>query len=413
MGWSPWGRAGRAMARLRVLHVAAYYDQAWAYGGIPRVVAAQARGLVAANRQVTVATTDACSSQSRLARPEPGGRLKPFATTDDHGVEVRVFPNLSNRIAYRLQFFMPVGLDRFLAVAAPRFDVAHLHGFHNLLGAIAARRLVRAGVPYVLQPNGTAPLIERRRLAKLLFDTILGRQVMRDASALIAVTKIESQQLLRRTAAPVVVVPNPLDLAEFAGLPPAGGFRSRYQLGTAPVVLYLGQISPRKRVDIAVRAVAEIGDPALRLVIAGSDMGRGDEIRDLVKRLGLASRCLFTGVLEGPQRLAALADADVVVYPSRDEIFGLVPLEAILCGTPVVVSGDCGCGEVITSTGGGLVVEYGSTAAVGQAITRILAAPQAWQDPVARATATARQRFGSGAVCDQLQELYDGLVAQR
>src|SRR5689334_12496695 len=97
----------RAMAPatgLSILHVVPYYEQAWAYGGIPRVASALARGLARRGHRVTVCTTDACEAGRRLSRaPAP-------AAADPAGVAVRVFRNVSNSAAYHLQLFTPVGL---------------------------------------------------------------------------------------------------------------------------------------------------------------------------------------------------------------------------------------------------------------------------------------------------------------
>jgi glycosyltransferase involved in cell wall biosynthesis len=152
-------------------------------------------------------------------------------------------------------------------------------------------------------------------------------------------------------------------------------------------------------------------DDTARLVIAGSDMGRGRQLRRLATGLGLGPRTLFPGVLEGRDRLAALVDAGVVVYPSRDEIFGLVPLEALLCGAPVVVSDDCGCGEVIQRTGGGQVVGSGDVAAVSAAVDNVLGDPGAWREPVEQAAARVRELYAADAVAMQLKALYS-LVAE-
>ena len=149
---------------MRILHVTPYSADAWAYGGIPRLVAALTRGLARRGHRVTICTTDACDASSRLSSAPHGiARFGPWPLrhTPD-GVDVRVFPNLSNVLAYHLQLFTPLGLGRYLSEHARDFDVAHLHACRNLPGAIAASRLRRAGVPYVLAPNGTAPLIERR-----------------------------------------------------------------------------------------------------------------------------------------------------------------------------------------------------------------------------------------------------------
>jgi glycosyltransferase involved in cell wall biosynthesis len=82
-----------------------------------------------------------------------------------------------------------------------------------------------------------------------------------------------------------------------------------------------------------------------------------------------------TGTLHGPDRLALLVDADVLVYPSTHEVFGLVPLEGLLCGAPVVVGDDCGCGELIHEAGAGLTV--GSSVGELRGHIRVLLADRA------------------------------------
>ncbi len=295
---------------------------------------------------------------------------------------------------------------------AARFDVAHLHACRNLPGVIAARHLRRNRVPYVLAPNGTAPLIERRRLAKRCFDTLLGHRVLEGAARLLAVSQAEHDQL-RATGVPaaaICVVPNPVDLDEFVSLPEPGRFRERWALGRAPVILFLGKLTPRKRVDVLIRAFARLLDPDAHLVIAGNDMGSGAGTRALAHSLGLEARTHFTGLLTGRQRIEALADADVVVYPSQDEIFGLVPLEALLTGTPVIVASDSGCGEVIRATGGGQLVAVGDDAALARAIARVLAARGEWRSAAAGAAVRVRAAYSEEVVCARLEELYRGML---
>ena len=175
------------MGALRILHVAPYFEHAWAYGGIPRVVSAQAHALAAAGHHVTVATTDARDGKTRTsaAGGETSRRLSPRRERTADGIDVLVFPNLSNAAAYRWQFFMPIGFTGWLGAHAREFDVAHLHACHNLLTARGATILRRAGVPYVVQPNGTARRIERRRAAKWVFDALFGADCcgMRHASS--------------------------------------------------------------------------------------------------------------------------------------------------------------------------------------------------------------------------------------
>ncbi len=387
-------------AAVRILHVTPYCGDAWAYGGIPRVVQSLARGLARRGHYVTVCTTDACDDVRRL----PAGRGPRLAD----GVELRVFPNLSNRLAYHLQLFLPRGLSAHLRGTAGTFDVAHLHACRNVPGAIAAYHLGRAGVPYVLAPNGTAPAIERRRLAKHAFDIVAGRRVLDRATRVLAVSNAECRQLaaLGVHAAAVRLVPNPMDLDEFQSPVARGAFRLRLGVASRPLVLYLGKLTPRKRLDVVVRAFGGLRRADAHLAIVGNDMGAGAATRALVRSLGLGRRVTFTGLVPGHARLEALADADVVVYPSEHEIFGLVALEALLAGTPVVVGSDSGCGEVVRATGGGDVVPPGDVDALRQAIDTVLADPETWRASVASAQARIRSRYGADAVCAQLEDVY-------
>jgi glycosyltransferase involved in cell wall biosynthesis len=71
----------------------------------------------------------------------------------------------------------------------------------------------------------------------------------------------------------------------------------------------------------------------------------GPALRALVRELGVEEHTHFIGLLRGSERLMALADADLVVYPSDHEVFGLVPLEALLCGSPVIWPMTAGAGH--------------------------------------------------------------------
>ena len=387
---------------LRVLHVVPYFDDAWAYGGIPRAVTALTAGLARRQHAVTVVTTDVRDARLRSR----AGR-----TGTARGVSVHRFPNLSNALAYHLQLFAPLGLGRWLARHAGEFDVAHLHGCRHLPGAIAARHLARAGVPWALSPHGTAPLIERRRLAKRLFDRLIGARALEDAAVVIATTEAERRDLaaLGLSPAHLRIVANALDLDEFDDPVPRGAARARFALGRASVVLFLGKLTPRKRVDLLIRAFADLPNDA-ELVIAGNDMGAGRGARAHVRHSGLERRTVFTGLLEGRARLEALADSDVLVYPGEHEIFGLVPLEALMLGVPVVVAGGSGCGEVIAEVGGGIVVPPGDPAALARAIAAVLGDLGAWRAEAGAAATRIRERYGPERIAADTERVYSVML---
>jgi glycosyltransferase involved in cell wall biosynthesis len=400
------------MQRLCVLHVTPYGADAWGYGGIPRLSSALARGLAARGHSVTICTTDAYDAERRLPHAPPVPRRRPWAPmSTPEQVTIRVFPNLSNRLAYHQQLFLPMGLSRFLRDHARSFDVAHLHACRNLPGVIAARHLTNAGIPYLLAPNGTAPNIERRRLAKRAFDVCFGQRVLDGAARLLAVTEAERHQLADLGVATrrIRVVPNPIELDEFTPAPVRGRFRARLR-AAGPLIVFLGKLTPRKRVDLLIRAFATLADKTATLAIAGNDMGGGAAAHAVARDAGVSFRTTFLGLVSGRDRLELLADADVVVYPSEHEIFGLVPLEALLAGTPVIVANDSGCGEVVSATGGGLVVP-GSVTALSAALGEILADPRRWRSEAAAAAGRVRSRYAPDVVCADLERVYTELTA--
>ncbi len=335
-------------------------------------------------------TTDARDAGSRVDLREQNGSRSP--------VRVEVFSNLSNAAAYHLQLFLPRGLDTWLSRRAVDFDVAHLHACRNLPVTLAARRLRRAGVPYVIAPHGTAPRIERRRLLKRLYDLTVGRRDISGAAAYQAVSEAERRQLIgaRPRLSRIEVVGNPIDGNEYEDLPRAASFRRELGIGERRLVLYLGRLAPRKRIDLLLRGFAALDDAEARLVIAGNDQGARRGLERLARSLRIESRVSFPGLLEGKRRLSALRDADVVVNPAVDEVFGLVPVEAVLCGTPVVVADDCGAPEIFAAIGLARVIRAADPDALAGAIAELSSfrgkrAPR--RGTIARACCNASTRF--------------------
>lgn len=387
---------------LRVLEVSPYAEAAWGYGGIPRVLGALSRALAARGHQVTVVASDARDGRRRL----DGG-----STAVGPGLRQELFRNASNRAAYRWQLFWPLGLRRRLGQLAGQVDVGHLHACHHFPGAWAAAALGRAGVPYVVSPHGTAPRIERRRLAKAVFDATAGRRMLPGAARLLAVSEAERRGLEQMGIEPgrIAVVPNPV--APWPHVPERRArFRRRFGLGDGPVVLFLGKLSPRKRADVALRAFARLAGGAARMVVAGNDYGEGARLRRLADELGIAARTTFTGLLAGDERGDAIAAAEAVVSPGEHEVFGLVAVEALLLGVPVVVADDSGCAEVVGALGGGRTVPAGDVEALAAAVAGLLARPAGLDGELRRAAAEARRRFDPQRIAGELETIYRSVV---
>lgn len=388
---------------MRVLHVAPSFYPSWAYGGIPRCAYEVCRQLVRLNLEVHVWTTDVDDATHRLSE----------STAVVDGITIHRFANLSNWLAYHRQLYLPRHLWGHAQQHVSAFDLVHLHSHRHLLQLLVAGPARRAGVPYVFTGNGTVPVIERYGLVKRLTDALGARSFLQRAAACIAVANVERQHYLSAgvDADRIAVIPNGIRVDEFVELPARGAFRRQYQLGDGPLVLFVGKITPRKGVDVLLRALAQLPQD-VRLVVAGNFMMPAEPIYRLARDFGVHDRVRFVGLLSGSDKLAAYVDADVVAYPAVDEIFGLVPFESLMCGTPVVVCDDSGCGEWVGAARGGLLVRYGEAGALASAMRRLLNDPSLRRDCVTYGRLYIEQNLGWDRIAEQTLALYRRVLGE-
>lgn len=236
----------------------------------------------------------------------------------------------------------------------------------------------------------------------------------RDVDAVIS----PSQQMAEALRAygvdtPVEVLPT--------GLPPdrfASGDRDRFRRrhGIAagrPVALFVGRIAHEKNIDFLLRMLAPLraAVPEVLLIIAGEGPAAAS-LRARVRAAGLASSVLFLGYLERGRELRdCYRAADVFVFASRTETQGLVLLEAMAQGTPVVSTAVMGTVDVLSGAAGATVVEE-DEAGFAAAVAALL------RDPVRRSVLAglAREdarRWSSRAMAERLVAVYLGAIARR
>ena len=254
-------------------------------------------------------------------------------------------------------------MKKYLKQNINKFDIIHMHNFRTYQNIIVHRFAKKHKIPYVLQAHGSVPRIIEKKGLKYLFDIFFGYKILRDASKVIAVSNVEVDQYVKMGVPKdkIVVVPNGIDVDSFSDLPEKGTFRKQYGISEKYIVLFLGRLHERKGIDFLIRSYAELRKELddVVLVLVGSDDGYKAKAEILINELNLTNEVKFIGYVGGADKLAAYVDADVMVYPAIFEIFGLVPFEAIMCGTPIIVTDDCGCGELVGDANCGYLVKYG------------------------------------------------------
>ncbi|MEG4107866.1 glycosyltransferase family 1 protein [Microcoleus sp. S13_C5] len=198
---------------------------------------------------------------------------------------------------------------------------------------------------------------------------------------------------------------------------------ARRHLGIAPetkVVLYVGRFDPRKGIETLVRAVSLSAVPKadLKLIIGGgwregeSDGKERDRIGSIVEEVGMSDITSFPGALNRDILPGYYAAADVCVVPSHYEPFGLVAIEAMACGTPVIASDVGGLKYTVVPEETGLLAPPKNEAAFADAIDRLLL-DSVWCQQLGH---TARKRvetyFSWDGIASQLGQLYTQLLEQ-
>lgn len=338
--------------------------------------------------------------------------------------------------AATLGFFAPEALLRLLLVDRP--DVIHLHHMRSLLAFQTVRAARALGIPSVMTVHGLlhdGDLVadrERPLEAPLRFENLLltPRQLLgrlargahpRRAARnylihapllgldhLIALSRHERDLLgqLGVDVARVSVLPNVVDLSGYAGAAPPVA-------GRPPVVLFIGQLVPRKGFDLLARAMPLVLRelPEARFVLVSHNRSGEAELLRLIAEGGVGHAVELRGRVSEEEKLALLRSAAVVAAPSRYEGFGIPLIEALAAGAPVVTTDVTAGNEVIAHGRNGLLTPYGDVPALAEAIVRLLRDRALAAGLAAAGRAEVFERYSGARLAAELEALYTRLCS--
>jgi glycosyltransferase involved in cell wall biosynthesis len=239
------------------------------------------------------------------------------------------------------------------------------------------------------------------------------RALARDVDRVIATSTEEVTELLRLGAirSRIAVVPSGVDVEQFS---PDGPVAER---SARPRVLCIGRLVPRKGFDTVIRALAAV--PDAELVIAGGPAGdelAGDpeavRLTRLAERFGVADRVRLVGAVPRPDVPALLRSADLVVCTPWYEPFGIVPLEAMACGVPVVASGVGGFLDTVVDGATGTLVPPRRPDRLAAAMRKLLAEPF-WREAYGTAGVDrARSRYSWDRIAAGTLAVYEDVLGR-
>lgn len=233
----------------------------------------------------------------------------------------------------------------------PKSAILHAHNTFNPLNLQVGAAATEHGLKAFYHPHGALdPALfsdwSPKSLKKHLYIRAASGPNLNKSAGVFALTPLERNQLISLgITAPIHVVPNGIRPVTVAS--PEQGLALRRQHGLDPVdrvMLFIGRITPKKRLEDIIRALSLLGASAPHLFIAGSltaEPDYGEALLRIVRECGCAARVHWLGFLDESAKSAAYAASDIFVHASESEGMALAILEAMSAGLPVVATHGC------------------------------------------------------------------------
>jgi len=331
----------------RILVVTPFYKPAYAFGGLVRSIPALCESLVDLGCEVAVFTTNANRDG---ALDVPVGQ-----SLNVDGVHVTFFPAVPGPFLY----FSPQ-----LNVACKKhvrdFDLLYVLASWTYPLIPACREALVQGVPFVVTPRTSfmRPTWRGTFIKKFFYHLAIDRSLLNRAAGVHYTSVLEQKESAwLKLRLPQFIVPNPV----VAETPSTGASTFRSANGFAAddfIALYFGRVEPRKNIELTVRAIARLAPrhPHLKFAVVGPvEDNYVDVLRGLADSLSISGRVKFLPMQLGPEREQAFRECDCFVLSSMGENFAMSAVEAMLRGTPVLLSDQVGIATDMLSERAGLV----------------------------------------------------------
>lgn len=247
------------------------------------------------------------------------------------------------------RYLIPFGATKWLEQNISKYDVVHISKNWSLLANLAAVAAAKQGVPYVFSGMGNVVIHNRSKWLKLLYRKYLTIPLLRRASAFVAVTNEEKQDLVDVGVAPhsVRLIPNGIIPEDFL-CKDDDRFRRRHNLTEGKIILFIGRMDPVKGVHLIIdsfqKNLSELEDWIL--VLVGTRTPYRNEMERKVAELNLRGRVFFVDPLFGDAKSEAYHAAEFIVIPSIKDAMTIIAPEAACCRKPVLITTTSEFGEL-------------------------------------------------------------------
>ncbi len=211
----------------------------------------------------------------------------------------------------------------------------------------------------------------------------------------------------------IEVIPNGINLTNFNGVDRDYDFRRQFAMDNEKIILYMGRLVYEKGIQHLISAMPKIlnGYHDSKLIIAGKG-GMMDELKVQANSMGLGNKVYFTGYLNSKQVQKMYKCADIAVFPSTYEPFGIVALEAMLAGVPTVVSDIGGLNEIVEHGVTGMKSYCGNSNSIADSVLSLLYNPQLCDNVSKNAKIKVKEQFNWAKIAQDTHFTYQRAICQ-
>jgi len=256
------------------------------------------------------------------------------------------------------------------------FDVVHIHDWLTTSTGIAAKNYLNKPMVCTVHSTEVGRVQQLRSPDSYMIDG-LEWWMMYEAKSVIMCSNSMTREISDHFHLPsekVSVIPNAIDTSEYKRNVNKEAVKSRYGIGPyEKLVLFIGRLVPQKGVEHLVRAVPLIVKQhgEARFLIAGDGWSRG-HLEGMAASTGHGDKIHFLGFIPDSERVELLMSADVLVIPSIYEPFGIVALEGMAAGVPVVASNIGGLSEIVEHDRTGMLAYAGNPESIAWCVNKAL-----------------------------------------
>jgi len=219
--------------------------------------------------------------------------------------------------------------------------------------------------------------------------------------------KNEVQKLFGLPYDKINVIPNGVNLQLFSNVNVDYDFRRQYAMDNEKIILYVGRLVYEKGIQNLIAAMPKILDRYhdSKLIICGRG-GMIDELREQVKYLGIDNKVYFAGYCDSKKMQKMYKCADVAVFPSTYEPFGIVAIESMLSGTPTIVSDVGGLNEIVEHGVTGMKSYAGNANSIADSVLALLFDPKLCANISQNAIKKVRENYNWAKITDNTYYVY-------